>query len=450
MTVPPEAPRARRDLRPVLALLILMTLGASLATLVVRSGDPGASPAGPRPAATDVAAARHEPRLVAIRDLLEARSTAILHHDRAAFLSTVDPSETAFYASQAKMFANLAKVKFASWSYSMSRHPASYDGGKLLAYNAPAWAPARFALRYRIAGFDLAPTRLRQYPTFVERSGLWLLASFSDFARRGQVSATDLWDYAPVQVVHLGNVLVLGPSTEQATLLDVATEAQMEIAAVTKVWGSGWARRVVVQVPATQHEMALITDDPDDLDQIAALTSAELSDRRGRPDPVGDRITVNPYVWPSLSALGTSVLMAHELTHIATRADTGVQTPRWLEEGFADYVGFHAVKVIPVATFGAELAKQVRAGRLPRSLPTAANFRGGARGLARSYEEAWLACGYIAQRAGQPGLVRFYRLVGRSRKPTGPAVTSALHRVLRLTPVRFVARWRHYVEKQLG
>ena len=450
MTEPLEPPRARCDPRPILALLILMTLGASVATLVVRSADSGAGPAKPRPLATDAAAARHEPRLVAIRALLEARSAAILHHDRAGFLSTVDPSETAFYSSQARMFTNLATVTFASWSYTMSRHPASYDGGKLLAYNAPAWAPARFALHYRIAGFDPVPTRLRQYPTFVERSGRWLLASFSDFSWRGQVSATDLWDYAPVQVVNLGNVLALGPSTEQATLLDVATEAQMEIAAVTTVWGPGWARRVVVQVPATQHEMAMLTDDHDDLDQIAAITSAELSDRRGRPEPVGDRITVNPFVWPSMSALGTSVVMAHELTHIATRADTGVQTPRWLAEGFADYVGFHAVTVIPVPTFGAELAKQVRAGRLPRALPTANDFRGGAPGLARSYEEAWLACRYIAARAGQPALVRFYRLVGRSRQPTGPAVASALRRVLGLTPAGFVARWRHYVEKQLG
>jgi hypothetical protein len=428
--------------------LILATLAASVTTAVLHDGDASGQPrADPRSAAA-LDPASHQPRQVAIRALLHRRSTAVLRHDRAAFLSTVDPREKAFYAAQSQLFANLAAVHFAGWSYTMSRRSAGRDGGKLLAYAAPAWAPAHFALHYRLAGFDPSPTRLPQYPTFVERTGRWYLASLSDFAWRGEVSATDLWDYGPVKVVHSGPVLVLGALQDSDTMYEVAALARNAIPKVTAVWGR-WSQRAVIRIPSTQHEMALITGDNGGLDRIAAVASAEVQSSHGRPAPVGNRITINPQAWPDLGAEGASVVLTHELTHVATRADTGTQTPRWLAEGFADYVGFRG-SGLSVRSIAAELARAVRHGRLPLRLPTDADFGGRARGLNRAYELSWMACRYLAKRFGQADLVRFYRQVGRSRLRTGPAVASALHRVLGLTPAQFTLGWRKTVERAFG
>jgi hypothetical protein len=358
----------------------------------------------------------------------------------------VDPG---FRRSQARMFRDLRHVPLASWSYTLSTGSNRVPPARQRRYAAPTWAPMAAAVHYRIAGFDAQATDLPQYPTFVERAGRWYLASLTDFARRGDVSVTGLWDFAPVRVVRRPGVLVLGPRSQLGTMVAVADQMQAAIPLVTAVWGRDWPRRVVVQVPATQREMGLITADREDLDQIAALTSAEVSTAPGRPAPVGDRVTVNPRNWHRLGSVGARVVLTHELTHVATRADTGTQTPKWLAEGFADYIGFlHAG--VPVAIVAAELAADVQAGHTPRSLPTDRAFRGANLSLSQAYQGGWLACRYLAARFGQSALVRFYRAVGTSHLGTSAAVAEALRRVVGLSPAQFVARWRRYVDAQLA
>jgi hypothetical protein len=432
--------------------LILVVVATGVVVVAVNAPS-GSGPSGPAGGGTAPAAAPTSPsthhRLAAIAALLRVRSTAITRHDRASFLSTIDPAARAFRRREARMFANLARVRFAGWSYALGPAGMRVPARRRAHYAAPTWAPAELTLRYRIAGFDAHPTDLRQYPTFVHRSGRWYLASLSDFRSRGKISATDLWDYAPVHVVRRPAVLVLGPRSKLATMTQVADQAEAAIPKVTAVWGPHWARRVVILVPSSQREMALIDADSEDLSQIAALTSAEITSTNGRPAPVGDRVTINPHNWPKLGPVGASVVLAHELTHVASRADTGVQTPKWLSEGFADYVGFRDAGVA-VTLAAAELATRVRIGRLPRQLPQDRAFRGSNPSLPVAYEEGWLACRYVAATHGQAALVRFYRAVGRSPRRTSVAVATALRRVLGLTPRAFVVGWRGYVRAQLA
>jgi hypothetical protein len=318
----------------------------------------------------------------------------------------------------------------------------------LTRYHAPTWVPSFFSLHYRLAGFDVHPTDRRQFPTFVKRHGRWYLGSLSDFAAAGRVSATDLWNFAPVHVIRRPDVLVLGPASELPTMSAVADVVTASIPKVTAVWGRHWARKAVVLVPSSQHEMALIASDRDDLSQIAALTSAEVRQTNGHPAPVGDRITINPANWPKLGPIGASVVLTHELTHVATRAATGSQTPKWLSEGFAEYVGFRTAPV-SVGLAAAQLARRVAAGRVPSRLPSDHAFRGSATDLGVRYQAAWLACRYIAEHYGQSTLVRFYRAVGTSPQDTAMAIRSAMSSVLHTTPSQFDAAWRVYLRAQL-
>lgn len=381
--------------------------------------------------------------------LLRERAAAIVHHDRAAFLATLDPASGAFRHTQARMFADLTEIRFASWSYSFIPVSVPVPRRARARYAAPTWAPVAFRLHYRIAGFDKAPTDLRQYPTFVERSGRWYLGSLRDFAGRGQVSAAGLWDFAPVHVIRRPSVLVLGPRSELGTMARVADQMQAAIPRVDAVWGRRWSQRVIVAVPATQHEMALITSDTADLDQIAALTSSEVATVHGRSSPVGDRVTINPANWPRLGTLGSEVVLTHELTHVATRADSTSATPKWLSEGFADYVGF-LDSGVPVPAAAAELATRVSAGDVPARLPGDRAFRGSSASLPTAYESSWLACRLIAQRYGRGRLVRFYRAVGRSGRGQQAAVADALHRLFGLSTARFTSMWRGYLRSELG
>jgi hypothetical protein len=422
-------PRRSRTRLAMAMVVVLLVVGSSVAVVVLRQG--AGRPTQP------TAVTRPNPGITAaaVTALLDQRATAIRRHDRGAFVATLDPARPALRRAQLRMFASLARVRFATWSYSA----------------ASGAVPTSVQLRYRLAGFDLRPVQRTQYPTFVERGGRAYLSAMSDRPHR-QVTDSDLWDFGPVAVVRRASVLVLGARGERSRMKDIAKAMAAAIPRVTAVWGKGWSQRVVVLVPSTQSEMGRIDGDAgdhSDLSQIAAQTSSEISSERGHPSPAGGRVTINPRNWSKLDALGRSVVLTHELTHVATQSATGVQTPRWLEEGFADYVGFQQPGVT-VGAAAAELAQEVQAGHPLRALPTDRDFDWSGTHLAAAYEQAWLACRYIAARAGQAGLVRFYRLVGASTQGTAAAVATGLRTVLGLTPAEFTTQWRSYVDRELA
>jgi hypothetical protein len=205
----------------------------------------------------------------------------------------------------------------------------------------------------------------------------------------------------------------------------------------------------VLLVPATQRELSGVVDDYGNLDHIAAVATAEVQTNPGRPDPVGDRVGINPDNWPKLSSLGRRIVLTHELTHVATRSVTGGAMPTWLAEGFADYVGYLDTG-IPTSFAAQELAAKVRAGHVPRRLPTDDEFDGANKHLSEAYEGAWLACRLIAERYGQRALVRFYRAVGTSPSSTASALASASNKVLHVPIDQLTREWRAFVRAELA
>jgi len=81
--------------------------------------------------------------------------------------------------------------------------------------------------------------------------------------------------------------------------------------------------------------------------------------------------------------------------------------PLWLEEGFAEYVGYRG-SGIGLTDELRELVQAQRAGSAPVHLPTQKTFDGAEVDLA--YEGADLACRVLAEKYGQKQLVRLYRL----------------------------------------
>ena len=436
----------------MLALIPVLAVGLADAVIAVRTANPphGSAARGSHLAVharpTDRAGAR---RVTALHDLLARRSAALLHHDRAAFLATVDPAQPRFVAEQAHEFAAISAVPLASWSYDFDAALPQLSGPRLARYGAPTWAPMQFTLNYAIRGFDTAPTSLRQFPTFVQRAQGWFVASFNDFASSAQRSDVDIWNFGAVRTVTASRVLVLGHPNSLALMRNIAAEAAAAIPRVSAVWGRDWPRRVVVLVPSSQHELAQIIDDRGDLSQIAAVASAEVQDCPGPPNPVGYRVAINPRNWGKLSPLGRQVVLTHELTHVATRAATGSCTPTWLVEGFADYVGYLGTGV-PTTVVAQELAADVRAGRVPTHLPVDADFDGDNKHLAQAYEGAWMAAHLIVDRWGRQMLVRLYREVGTSKDDPAEAMSKAVRKVLRISYGRFVSEWRAYLRANLS
>ena len=434
----------------MLAVAVVVELLAGL--LAAGSLSRGIREPGPPARATAAAPARspQAERATAVRALLGARATAVRRHDRKAFLATIDARSVAFRARQARMFDALRSVPLKTWEYVLDEdveQPSDQDLNRK--YLATWWAPA-VALRYTFDGWESAPTFEPQHVTFVRRADeRWYLASDDDFARKGDVTTRALWDGGPVVVVRGRRTLALGHPGARPAMVRLAAEVDAAVPRVTAVWGR-WSRKVVLLVPSDQRELGRLIGSSKDLSSIAAVALSQITEQdSGGYRPVGDRVLVNPRAFAQLGEVGRRVVLTHEVTHIASRADTGPVTPTWLAEGLADYVGYLQVD-LPLSVIAPDVQRDVRAGRLPRTLPTDKAFAADSRTLSQAYEQAWLAFRLLVQRYGLDRVLAFYRQVGQARDGSSTKAVDVALRDLGTDVDGFTATWRASLRAQLS
>ena len=391
------------------------------------------------------------PSMGDIRALLARHASAVLHHDRAAFAADLDPAAkaAAFRSRELDAYANLARLPLSSWSYRVESRTDDRSAERAASRRFGATAVVvQLALRFAFRGVDRIPTSHDLWWTFVRHDGHVVIAADDALAPSGGVSWQGPWDFGTLTVLRGPHSLVLGHPESAPALRQVETTVERAVPAVSAVWGTGWSQDVAVVVPASDAELQAQAGTSSQVTtQIAAVA---ISDGQ---DPVsgivyGQRLIVNPAALARLSAIGQQIVIRHEITHIASAAATTAASPQWLIEGFADYVG-NLDSGQQVTTIASELRADVRKGKLPTALPSPNQFATDGQS-AQAYEASWLACRLIAARAGQAGLVRFYRLVGGSALDSDGAVGAALETVLHESTGQFTAQWRAYIEAQLG
>lgn len=448
--------RRRPSTRLIAVAAVLQLLAAIVAIGALDRPGPAATPTDARarvaPApvpAVDPEQIARDARTDAVNQLLAARSKAVLDKDRAAFLATIDPEADGLLARQEKVFEALQQVPIGTWNYQLDPALGSAPNAQLdEKYGVGTWWAPDVTFGYSLDGFDERPTTFQHHLTFVERGGAWLLAADDDFDAIGRPTPPGLWDEGPVQAVRSDGVLVLGHPDSLALMKDLAALTAAAIPAVTKIWGPEWKQRAVVIVPDDADELAQLLDSEMDFSQIAAVATAELAGGDDY-DPAGDRILVNPDNFAGLGPVGRRVVLKHELTHVASRAATGPGVPAWLAEGLADYVGYTGVKV-PLSVAARELKADVRAGRLPATLPTDADFDGGNLNLAQAYEQSWLAVRLLVEQMGRPGFLEFYRDVGARRGMSAEEAVQAEFAARGSSTAEFIEQWRAALTSQLG
>jgi len=362
-----------------------------------------------------------------IRQLLDRRARAVLNGDEAGFLATSGTG-----AAARTRFTDLRELPLAAWSYRLTGVRRTGDR-----------ATADAELDYRVHGYDQSSVRTVRTLRLTRSGGRWYVVS----ERPGPKSGQQLWDQGAVRAVRGKHSLVLGVGQSRAVLRGYAELADRSVPTVSKVWRSRWAGRVVVLVPKSLPGMAALLGAPaSGYRGIAAVTTGEAG---GSGQAPADRIIVNPQAYGLLGGLGRQVVLTHETTHVATRAQTSAATPLWLSEGYADWVGYLGTGRT-AAQAAPELRAAVQDGELPGRLPDDGDFAfaGDASRLARAYESGWLACAMIAQTWGPARLGEFYRAVGEHNGRPG-AVESALTEVFGITLDRFTAQWREYVASWL-
>ena len=415
-------------------LLALVAAAVVLATVAVvaprlapqgaspRTGQSTASSATPTPtaAATDgsnAASARTDPRALdaELYTLFTTRASAIRRDDVVAWRRTQTSG------THVPVFARLAALPITNWSYHVESIEASVDQDSIVVIAS---------VHYRF-DVDVTDAVLTERLTLRYSDSGWLVTREATADPRAQP-----WDLGDLTVAHGRTSLVIGIDVSRSLVRRYAAIADAVTPDVVAVWGSTWNQRPVVIVPRSASMLGRgLGRTATSLDDFAAVTVSV----GGTAAKSAMRIWTNTTGMASLSGLGREIVMRHEITHVATAAPLTPSVPLWLEEGFAEYVGYLGTR-IPASVALGELANAVRTSHAPRHLPTASSFSGSQVDVA--YEAADLACRQIAETYGQPALVRLYRLTVSGTGPAAANVDAALIKVTGHGTAAFEVAWR--------
>jgi hypothetical protein len=411
----PARPARSRRRGWIIVLAIVAALAVTAVQLVqlgvlsrqepAASLPPGAQRTAPGAPAPTRPAPPLSPRAQVMR-LLANRAGAVLRHDRAAFLATVDRRRRGFYRSQAVLFDRMVTVPFTSFSYSVP--DPLQDVGTDRArqrYSPTVVSMLPVEARFRFRGQDSSPFLARYYYTFAVTPSGWRIAG-QDEVPQPLRSDVEIWDGGPVRLVSTSRTLVVfhpGDADLARRLLTVAERGYGQVAAS---WSSSWDRKVVILVPGDQREAQRLVRSRD-LSDVAAVTSSVIE---AGPSHrlLGNRIIVNTSLVERYRMLDLQVVLTHEMTHVATRK-IGVGVPLYLAEGFADYTALRPLDA-PVRVTRPSLALAVRTGRFTGRLPSRSQLVGDDAALA--YDEGSSFCLWVATTYGEARLQTLYSSFG--------------------------------------
>jgi len=223
----------------------------------------------------------------------------------------------------------------------------------------------------------------------------------------------------------------LGGMRTDALLTRVGADIGPAVAAVERFWGTDWGHGddPEITVVATDSEAQFLDEAHLDTEgqwaDIAAVSVADKVDLVGRATS-GQRIVFAPGA-SAMTDSALRIVLAHELFHLAARADTALDAPRWLAEGVADFVA-RPPSAIPAGA-GTELPSDAA---LDES------------GVERSaaYDRAWWFARFVADTYGTDGLRRFYAAAGG---PDHGDLAAAVQRSLGTDLPALEANWAQWL-----
>jgi hypothetical protein len=162
----------------------------------------------------------------------------------------------------------------------------------------------------------------------------------------------------------------------------------------------------------------------------------------------GQRVVLSPSGVRALSVASLRIVLRHEITHLAARADTVDGSPTWLLEGFADYVGYRDSGVT-LAEGAPDLAKRVRQDGPPGALPEDRAFRSSGTDLDLAYQQSWSLARYVADRWGEQTLINLYRTLAGAGPVSATETDAMLRDVLGVDRAALVAGWQSYLREAL-
>lgn len=223
----------------------------------------------------------------------------------------------------------------------------------------------------------------------------------------------------------------LGGARTDLLLNRVRAEIGGAVTDVERFWGTDWTSEIVVV--ATDTERSFVTEarlDPARRwNDIAAVAVADRADPvRGQAD--GQRIVLAPGA-SDMSDTALRLVLTHELFHLAARAETALDAPRWLTEGVADFVARPATPIPPNAADNT-------------ALPADADLDRAGPGRSAGYDRAWWFARFVADDFGADGLRRLY---AAACGPGHGDLPAAARQALGVDMAELQARWARWLTR---
>lgn len=390
--------------------------------------------------------------------LLDDWGSAVRTGDSRALGTLIDDRSPALLATERARIAALSAVPLADFGYELAPEPElSLPDETVARFGSDEVRAHRVHLRFAVDGIDDVPTRRPVTVLFVHRPHGWRIADDEPVLAGAETPTTwrGPWDHGPLHVAAAqtegGRSLVIGHPDDAAFVDRTARELPSAVEAVDELWDADWPRRALVVVTSSREEFTHLVGSRHDGDEIAAVAVSDHVDNE-RGIATGQRIVLNPAASERLDGDSLRVVLAHEMVHVATRADTVDGSPMWILEGFADHLGRRAAgedgsgDTVEVQRVAPTLTREVRSSGPPASLPADADFTGERSVLA--YEAAWSIAAFTADEFGHDRLVALYRALATGPVPAG-RLDEVLADILGVDTAGFVDRWGRWLGNRI-
>lgn len=343
-----------------------------------------------------------------VRALLERRARAVRAGDEAAFRDTMRDAPPAYVRDRVRWLRGLRALPFDDYTLELDAADGYLDlaAGSRHAIEADEIHVVPVTERFTLRGFDDVPASDTSMLTIVRRGERWTIHGDDALQPLGLLSARAVWDFAPVEQVRAGPVLVLTQGS-RAIARRIARETASAVRFVAERWPLSWKQRVVVVIPRSSRVLGRVLRTTFDLGPFVAFASSSVEREDGAVVFGGHRVYVQPETFFDYSESFQADTLSHELLHIATRDRTGAFVPSWLEEGVAQVFGERSAPAL-----GA-LVDAEASGAFDGSLPQDWEFTvGERRDIHLAYARSADFVDHLRDRFGARKVARFYDRLG--------------------------------------
>jgi hypothetical protein len=226
-------------------------------------------------------------------------------------------------------------------------------------------------------------------------------------------------------------LISLGGERTDGLLTRIAADIGAAVGAVEKFWGTDWDREIEVIATDSQAQFVALaglapTGQWNDIAAVAVADQVDFAHHRAS----GQRMVFAPGA-ANMSDAALRIVLTHELFHLAARADTALDAPRWLLEGVADFVARPPTPLPPDAAANT-------------ALPVDADLDIAGPQRQRGYDRAWWFARFVADTYGVDALRRLYV------DACGPGhgdFDTAVHRALGTDTAGLRARWAQWLTR---